>query len=143
MWIRFVIYGLLGWAVEITWTGLGALWRGDPRLPGRTYLWMFIVYGSAALVLEPVHNLIGPWPWPYRGLVWTFSIFFIEYAAGWLLRELTGVCPWDYTSVRFSIRGLIRLDYAPAWFVLGLFFERLHRILVILTPSLMQLLRPQ
>ena len=54
-----------------------------------------------------------------------------------------GRLPLGLQSVRFSIRGLIRLDYAPAWFVLGLFFERLHRILVILTPSLMQLLRPQ
>ena len=143
MWVRFVIYGVLGWAIEIVSTGLSALLRGDPRLSGRTYLWMFFIYGSAALLLEPVHSLVGPWRWPFRGLVWTLSIFSIEYTSGWLLRELTGVCPWDYTGVRFSVGGLIRLDYAPAWFVLGLLFERLHWALVVLTPSLMQLLRLQ
>ena len=42
---------------------------------------------------------------------------------GWLLRKL-GVCPWDYSDAPLNIDGLIRLDYAPAWFAVGLLFER-------------------
>ena len=30
---------------------------------------------------------------------------------------------WDYGSGALSVMGLIRLDYAPLWAVLGLFFE--------------------
>ena len=140
MWIRFLIYGTLGWAVEIIWTGLGSILRRDARLVGRTYLWMFLIYGLAAPLLEPIHFAVAHLAWPWRGLIWAGSIFTIEYITGWLLREATGSCPWDYTGVRLSVNGLIRLDYAPAWFVLGLLFERLHRALLALTPTLMSLM---
>jgi uncharacterized membrane protein len=36
------------------------------------------------------------------------------------------VVPWDYTGTPLAVAGVIRLDYAPAWFVAGLLFERLH-----------------
>ena len=35
----------------------------------------------------------------------------------------------------WSIHGLIRLDYTPAWLVMGLAAERLHDFLVELTPA--------
>lgn len=53
-------------------------------------------------------------------------IFGIEYTSGGLLRAVTGASPWNYTGKLYSIDGLIRLDYAPAWFAAGLFFERVH-----------------
>lgn len=139
MWIRFFIYGLLGWAVEITWTGVGSILRHDPRLVGHTYLWMFIIYGMAAPVMEPIHRLIVHYPWPMRGLIWVGVIFALEYASGAFLRLTTGACPWDYSGTRFSVDGLIRLDYAPAWFVLGLGFEYVHTHLLALTPLLRRL----
>jgi hypothetical protein len=66
----------------------------------------------------------------FRGGVYTVCIFIIEYATGSLLKKLLGVCPWDYGKRRFSVKGLIRLDYAPAWFVAGLIFESLYHFLV-------------
>jgi uncharacterized membrane protein len=51
------------------------------------------------------------------------GIFTIEFLTGGLLRLITGACPWDYGSGALSVMGLIRLDYAPLWAVLGLFFE--------------------
>ena len=47
-----------------------------------------------------------------------------EYVTGRLLRSLRA-CPWDYTGCRFSVDGLIRLDFAPLWFGAGLWFERI------------------
>lgn len=141
MWIRFFLYGMMGWSIEIVWTGMGSVLRRDPRLAARTYLWMFPIYGLAAPVLEPVHEAVAGFIWPVRGLVWVLVIFTIEYAMGWMLRSATGTCPWDYAGTRFSVDGLIRLDYAPAWFVLGLLFEQLHQRLVALTPLIESLLR--
>jgi hypothetical protein len=54
------------------------------------------------------------------------AIFGIEAATGALLRRLIGSCPWDYTGRRAHVRGLVRLDYAPLWYLVGLAFERLH-----------------
>ncbi len=122
---NYVIYGILGWCAEIAWTGLGSLLAGDPRLTAKTYLWMFPIYGLAVF-LEPVHDRIRPWPVLARGLLWTFVFFAVEYLAGWLLRALVGASPWDYFGAALNIHGLIRLDYAPVWFCLGLFYEKLH-----------------
>ena len=52
------------------------------------------------------------------------AIFAVEFATGWLLQLWTGACPWDYGDGKFSVMGLIRLDYAPLWAILGLFFEQ-------------------
>lgn len=134
MLTRFLIYGALGWVVEIVWTGLGSLLRRDPRLTATTYLWMFPIYGGGALLCERLHDLIAGQPWILRGLVWTGAIFALEYASGWLIRRVVGRSPWDYSAARLSVDGLIRLDYAPAWFLLGLLFERAHLALVQILP---------
>jgi uncharacterized membrane protein len=86
---RFIIYGLLGWCIEVLWTGLGAALKGDIRLRGFTYLWMFPIYGLATL-LEPIHDRIRHWKWVVRGGLWIIVIYAIEYSCGWLLRLLTG-----------------------------------------------------
>jgi uncharacterized membrane protein len=122
---RFVIYGFAGWCTEIFWTGLGSLLSGDLRLQGWTYIWMFPIYGLAVL-FEPVHNKIRKWPVIVRGGVYTVLIFIIEFSTGWMIKMLTGACPWDYGNRPFSVGGFIRLDYGPAWFAAGLLFERLH-----------------
>ncbi len=122
---RIAIYGILGWCLEIIWTGFGSMLTGDVRLTAQTYLWMFPIYGVAVL-LEPVHDAIRLWPVWLRGLLWMLLCFSIEYLTGWLLRNLIGTAPWDYSGNFFNIDGLIRLDYAPAWFTAGLLFEKIH-----------------
>jgi len=140
MLVRFVLYGCLGWCTEIVWTACREKVTGrqrDWKLRGTTYLWMFPIYGLALLLLfEPVHNAVRPWPWPARGILYAMGFFAIEFATGWLLRRLTGACPWDYTAhSRWQVRGLIRVDYAPAWFLAGLGLEHVHDVLVTLTPA--------
>lgn len=126
---RYIIYGFIGWSVEIFWTGLGSFIRGDIKLRGWTYLWMFPIYGMAVL-LEPIHNEIREWPLLLRGGVYTALIFSIEYLSGWLLKNTINICPWDYSNIPFSLNGFIRLDYAPAWFIAGLLFEKIHDLLI-------------
>lgn len=123
---RFVLYGLLGWAVEIVWTGLGSALAGDRRLVSRTYLWMFPIYASGGLVLEALLPRIAPWGWFWRGLAAVVAVYVVEYVSGWMLRRATGRVPWDYSGQPFAVHELIRIDYAPAWFLLVLLFERVQ-----------------
>ncbi len=142
MLIRFFIYGLLGWCFEIVWTAVTEKAWGaarDWRLTGHTYLWMFPIYGLLAPLGEPVHDLLRAHFWLLRGLVYLAGIWAVEYATGWLLRRLTGKCPWDYSKLRGNFQGLIALEYAPVWFIFGLGFERVHDALVHLTPALRHL----
>ncbi|MFW6238548.1 MAG: putative ABC transporter permease [Halanaerobiales bacterium] len=129
MLIRYIIYGLIGWCLEVFWTGFGSLTRGNFRLPARTYLWMFFIYGLAVL-LEPVHNKLRSHPVLLRGGIYVLIIFSLEYVTGWFLKSTVTVCPWDYSGTDYSVNGFIRLDYAPLWFLCGLLFEQIHDYLL-------------
>lgn len=122
---RFIIYGFIGWGIEIIWTGLSSMLQGDKGLSGFTNLWMFLIYGSA-IFLEPIHDIIYGWKWPIRGIIWVVMIWGIEYTSGLILLSVLKIYPWHYSGP-YAVDGLVRLDYAPAWFVAGLIFERVHR----------------
>lgn len=139
MKLRFILYGLLGWCMEIVWTGLPRRRPIDWRLPAHTTWWMFPIYGLVAPLYEPVHNRLraARQPWFTRGLVYMLGIMTIEVLTGWLIERLTGAIPWDYRAkTRWQWRGLTRADYAPLWFLVGLGLEPLHDALVRLTPTL-------
>lgn len=126
---NFLIFGMLGWCAEILWTGFCALLVGDPALTAKTYLWMFPIYGSAALAAPLFLSLRRYCPAWQRGGVYILAIFAVEFISGALLHGLTGSCPWDYGEGLFSVMGYIRLDYAPLWAILGFFFERVCTVL--------------
>jgi len=121
---RFIIYGISGWAIEIIWTGLESLAKGDLRLVGYSNIWMFAIYGCAVF-LEPLHDIMADWHWFFRGLLWIVIIWGIEYTSGLILLNITGVHPWLYKGP-FAVDGLVTLSFAPAWFVAGRIFEFLH-----------------
>lgn len=113
--------------MEVFWTGVGSLIKGEYRLVSNTSLWMFFIYGSACF-LGPIGALIASFPLVIRGLVYMLCIFAAEFAAGTIMKK-ADVCPWDYSGSRYSVKGVIRLDYAPVWFAVGLIFEYVGRFL--------------
>lgn len=142
MLIRFFLYGLLGWCAEIVWSAVTEKISGkqkDWRLVGHTSLWMLPIYGLLAPLYEPLHDLLRPWHWFMRGLVYLLGIWLVEYTAGWLLRRLAGKCPWDYSHLRGNLHGLIAWEYAPLWFLFGLALEPVHDFLIEMTPYLQRL----
>lgn len=117
----FTLCGIMGWCMEITFTALKSLHRRDMSLRGNSSLWMFPIYGCAAL-LTPLFRLLKNMPVIFRGLTYMGMIFSGEYITGTLLSRRS-ICPWDYYRHRFHINRVIRLDFAPNWFAAGLFFE--------------------
>ena len=120
---NFIRCGLTGLFIEIFFTGMGALFAHDYSMTGHSSIIMFPIYGSAAFI-EPIWRRLCNKPIVLRGLIYTICIYAVEYTSGLLLRTL-GICPWDYTGDPTNINGLIRLDFAPFWFVAGLIFERI------------------
>lgn len=118
---NFIKCGVIGWCMEIIFTSLDSLRRRDLRLKGNTSIWMFPIYGSAAL-LAPVSRLLKNTPGWMRGLAYMSLIFSAEYLTGSLLSR-KNLCPWDYNRCRWNINRYIRLDFAPYWFAAGLLFE--------------------
>jgi uncharacterized membrane protein len=126
---RFFVYGLVGWCIECCFTSVVdlAIGAGDLRLMGHSYLWMHPIWGTGMLLGERiimalhrarVRRLV-------RACLGVFLCFAVEYSAGALLTVLIGRCPWDYSASPWSVHGLIRLDYAPFWWVCAWAYEPL------------------
>lgn len=77
-----------------------------------------------AVLLKPLYDVMIDMPIFLRGGIYVIFIFTAEYFFGVILTKM-GVCPWNYSGAKFNVNGLIRLDYAPAWFAAGLIFETL------------------
>ena len=120
---NFCICGLTGWCMEILFTSAGSLLKHDKRMIGQTSLWMFPIYGMAAII-SPLYKLIKEKPVLMRGSIYTLGIFSFEYLSGIFLRKYH-LCPWDYSDAKTNVNGVIRLDYAPRWMAAGLLFERI------------------
>lgn len=119
---NFIRCGLIGWSMELfasCFHNLAA--TNDKRLIGQTSLLMFPIYGLGTLipVISCYLKKLGLF---LRGTIYAILIFIMEYLSGSFLR-LFDACPWDYSQSRFQINGLIRLDFFPVWFLLGLLFE--------------------
>lgn len=120
---RFILCGILGWSMECFWTGLGSMvLTSDRTFPCQTSMWMFPIYGMAVTILPLSKKLTGK-SVIQRGVIYTVLIFLVEFLTGIVLK-LFGACPWDYSDARLQFMGVIRLDYAPLWFLMGLLFEK-------------------
>jgi len=118
---NFIICGLAGWCIEVAFTSLSSIKSKDKRLIGRTSAWMFPIYGMASCI-EMIYPKIKHWHTIQRGFLYGASIMTGEFLSGSLLTKLDA-CPWNYDDCKYSIKGLIRLDFFPLWMLTGLFFE--------------------
>lgn len=109
--------------MEILFTSFHSIKRKDFRLKGQTSIWMFPIYGMAALI-NPVHKKLQKKSPLLRGGIYTLGIFTCEYISGSLLRR-HHLCPWDYSNEHSNVNGLIRLDYTPYWMAASLIFEKI------------------
>lgn len=120
---NFIICGLTGWCIEVAFTSAGALGKKDRKLMGQTSAWMFPIYGMASCI-GVVAPKIAHWPLLARGFLYGTAIMSAEYLTGSILSAFD-VCPWSYEGEKYSINGLVRLDYLPFWIAAGLLYEKI------------------
>lgn len=119
---KFIQCGMFGWCIEVFWTGLHSLLKHDPKLMGFSSLHMFPIYGMASLI-APLSAHLKKYSTFTRGIIYMLGIYAVEFASGTYLKKKDR-CPWDYSDTPYHINGVIRLDYAPLWFLTGLIYER-------------------
>ena len=128
----FIAFACVGITTEIFFTaivdainhvqaGTGIDWR----LMGKSYIWMFPIYGLAGLLFPLLYDRIIKIPLVLRMCIYGIVILAIEFTTGAILDKLTGQCPWQYTS-GWQVMGYIRLDYFPLWAGFGLLIERIY-----------------
>jgi uncharacterized membrane protein len=121
------VYGLIGWCIECLFTSVVdlATGAGDLRLMGYSYLWMHPIWGMGLLLGERLvagMHRVGL-SRATRALVGMALCFAVEYVTGAALVALIGRCPWDYSASPWNVSGLIRLDYAPFWWLCAWAYE--------------------
>ena len=120
---NFILCGIIGWCLECFWTGFSSFCKKDKELTCHTSYWMFPIYGLAAFI-DPLHQCMRNLPLFLRGTIYTALIYVVEFTTGCLL-GLFHACPWNYSKAKYNLNGVIRLDYLPAWFGMGLLYEKL------------------
>ena len=119
----FLKCGVIGWCMEIIWTGFHAVCRQEWKMTGQSSLWMFPIYGCGACI-GPVSRGLKKVPVFFRGSLYMLGIFAAEFGTGMLLKQYD-LCPWDYSASPYNYKGVIRFDYAPVWFFTGLLYEKI------------------
>ena len=129
--VRALAYVGMGVTGEVIYTALKALiQKRDLRLQGYTQLWVMPLYALGGIfIFEKLVLLMIGWSIALRFLVYALAIFGIEYLAGFMAKQLTGQCPWEYKGKR-NIHGYINLPHLPFWGAVGLLFELMHNYLV-------------
>ena len=86
---------------------------------------MFPIYGLAS-VIKPISLKLKKMKMPtiIRGIVYSIGIFIVELITGSILKK-TNNCQWDYSDKKYNINGVIRIDYAPLWCIVGVIFEKM------------------
>lgn len=127
---QMLIFAVLGLGLEVVFTA--ALdWRQSTarHLLGYSSIWYLPLYAISPVFLHFLGPSLFAWPILFRGLIYMASIFVVEYTGMLCLRKLLGSSPSEvgYYQSRWNVHGLIRLDFAPAMFLMGLFFEFIYR----------------
>ncbi len=127
---QMLIFAVLGLGLEVVFTSALDWRRSNPRhLLGYSSLWYLPLYAMSPVFLHCAGAALFVLPIPLRGLIYMASIFAVEYVGMFCLRKMLGSSPSEvgYYQSLWNIHGLIRLDFAPAMFLMGLFFEFIYR----------------
>lgn len=115
LFLYFIVYSFLGWAMETTYCSLV-----EKRFVVRGFLYGPIcpIYGAGVLMMIC-------WFAPLRGnpilfyAVATVVMSAWEYFVGWFLEATTHIKYWDYSMFRFNLNGRICLWVCLVWGVLA------------------------
>jgi len=108
--VRFSGYGLLGLLLQVPFSGPA------------TNLWMLAIYGAGGLVLEGLDVLLRL-PVAIRALGLVAAIYALGTAVGWAVGQVGADPLWQLPAAG----GYLRLDLAPAWFVVAACFRFVRR----------------
>jgi uncharacterized membrane protein len=120
------ILGIVGWLIEVVFTGINSLFRRDWAATSKTYLWMHPIYASGGMAVYTIYNNVIISANPFLDAVGLAFFIYVplfygfEALSGLASIKLFGRILWDYGRSKWTPMGLINLKYAPYWFLLAL-----------------------
>jgi hypothetical protein len=131
--ILMFLFSFFGVGTEVFFTSIHDYFKTkDNRLKGRSYFWMFIVYGSYGLLIDPLYNAISSLNIFLRALIYMCVIFMGEFIFGLIFKMVLKKCPWEYKT-GITIMGIVKINYLPFWLIFGIVCEFLYRGFIYIT----------
>lgn len=122
MIFRFIAFGLIGMAIEVTMKGSWkAITTKSLDFTGESSLVKFPLYGLVSIAYPLLFNQVKDLDWYIRGA--TYAIFFLvgEYIALKLYEKLNLASAGNFKDALFRI---------PVWFVMGFVLERIYPVVM-------------
>lgn len=122
-----ILYSFFGVGIEVFFTSIHDYFKTkDIRLKGRSYFWMFFVYGAYGLLIDPLYKAISSFHFILRALIYMAVIFLGEFIFGLFFKFILKKCPWEYKT-GITIMGIVKINYLPFWMIFGIVSEFLYR----------------
>lgn len=132
-----LIFSFIGVGLEVFWTSIiDYVKTRNPRLEGKSYFWVFFVYGIVPFVYLIVLNWFGSTSIFVRGILYMILFYLLEFISGYTLKIIFGVSPWNYSGYKINLfgkkiksdfLGVICLNYLPVWYIYGILGEFLFK----------------
>ena len=130
---RLYFWGVHGVFIEIVFTGT---WEfvvtGKWQLMGISSIWSFFIYGFGTFFFaEYLYNYLLALKVPLlaRGVAYVLMTYTWEFSCG-LVLDYFNARSWDYTPFDYDVMGLITLEYAPLWFLAGMYYECIMKVML-------------
>ena len=94
-------------------------------MTGHTYVWMAFIYALIPVLGVLFHHNVAHLKIWLRLPLYVVLLYAVEFTSGYLLKQLTGSCPWEYKT-GWHIMGFIQLEFFPAWLAFVWMVERLY-----------------
>lgn len=127
-----LMFGCIGLTTEIIFTAFKKVISDfdnnqpvDLSLSGKTYVWMFFIYGMIPIIGDFVYPKIKHWKTINRLIFYVVITYLVEFISGGILKLILGKCPWEYTK-GIHVLGIIRLDYFGFWMLFMWILENIY-----------------
>lgn len=97
------------------------LWRG------RSHWSMFLVGGLCFRLIGGIGDRMRRAPCLLRGAACAAAITVVEFVSGCVVNLWWGLGVWDYSTMRFHLKGQVCLAYSLLWMLLSLAVCPFHR----------------
>jgi hypothetical protein len=126
----FILFGISGITLEVFCTAIQNLKKKkDKCLVGTSSIWMFFVYGFSYFIILFVATYFSNFNILVKGFIYTLLFYILEFCSGTVLKKCKAL-PGDYSvETKHHLKGIIRLEFIPVWFIGGLLSEALYTFL--------------
>lgn len=124
--IFFFFFGIIGQLIEVWFTGIKSLLRGDYSGASKTYLFVFPVYATGGTLIKIIHENVSLFTNPVLDAIMLAVFIYVplfygvELFYGLISLKFYKRVIWDYGVSKYTPLGILNFKYLFFWLSLAL-----------------------